>query len=406
MSQHEHVVPELDGASVELGPLGRRIAVTAGTVGAVSLAAAAGLGVAAGDGLRHFSFSYLVSFAYFLSISLGALVFLPLQYVTRSSWSVVIRRLAEVTAMTLPLLAVLMLPILLNLDALYAWAGPAAAHPDPLLAHKQPFLSTPFFALRWVIYFAIWITLALYFWRTSRKQDATRDVGLTLRMTNRSGPAIVVFALTCSLAGMDLLMTLDYAWFSTMFGVYYWAGGFVAFFSLMTLFTLFLQRNGRLVSVVTVEHYHDYGKLMFAFTFFWAYIAFSQYMLYWYANIPEETLWFLVRQSNGWEAVGLLLVFGAWLLPFAGLMSRFTKRRKDTLTFFAAWIAVMQWFNLYWVTMPVFSPERVPISPLDPLCFLGIGGLWLAAIARLASADRLVPVGDPRLADSLTFENA
>lgn len=406
MSQHEHVVPELDGATVEMGPLGRRITVVAGTVGVVALAAAAGLGLAAGDGGRHLLFSYLVSYAYFLSISLGALLFLPLQYVTRSSWSVVIRRLAEVTAMAMPLLAVLILPILLNLGTIYAWAGPAAANPDALLAHKQPFLSAPFFVLRWAIYFVIWTTLALFFWRTSRRQDATREVGLTLRMTNRSGPAIVIFALTCSLAGMDLLMTLDYAWFSTMFGVYFFSGGFVSFFGALTLFTLFLQRNGRLVDLVTVEHYHDFGKLMFAFTFFWAYIAFSQYLLYWYANIPEETLWFLVRQSHGWETIGLLLVFGAWLLPFAGLMSRFTKRRKDTLVFFAAWIAIMQWFNIYWVAMPVFSPERVPLSPLDPLCFVGIGGLWLAAIARLASADRLVPVGDPRLTDSLTFENA
>lgn len=406
MSHHEHAVPQLDGSAVELGPLGRRISLVAGAVGIVALAAAAGLGMAAGDGLRHFLFSYLVSFAYFLSVSLGALVFLPIQYVTRSSWSVVIRRLAEVTAMALPLLAVLMLPILLNLGAIYAWAGPAAAHPDALLAHKQPFLSVPFFLARWVVYFAVWITLAAYFWRTSRRQDATRDVGLTLRMTNRSGPAIVVFALTCSLAGMDLLMTLDYAWFSTMFGVYFFSGGFVAFFSLLTLFTLYLQAHGRLVGVVSVEHYHDYGKLMFAFTFFWAYIAFSQYMLYWYANIPEETLWFLVRQSHGWERIGLVLVFGAWLLPFAGLMSRFTKRRRGTLIFFAAWIAIMQWFNLYWVAMPVFSPERVPFSALEPLCFLGIGGLWLATVARLAAADRLVPVGDPRLAESLTFENA
>ncbi|HOX24697.1 MAG TPA: quinol:cytochrome C oxidoreductase [Candidatus Krumholzibacteria bacterium] len=404
---NEQTTATLGAARIDLGDLGPRLFRGGLVVGFAALAAAVALGWRDGDQLRHFSFSWLVSFAFFLSISLGALVFLPIQYVTRSSWSVVVRRLAEVIAMALPFLAILALPVLLNLGRVYDWASPQPRLLTPdLAAHKAPFLDPTFFVVRWVFYFAVWTWLALFYWRTSRRQDRTRDAALTRRLVNRSGAAILIFALTCSLAGMDLLMTLDPAWFSTIFGVYYWAGGFVAFSAVLTLITVGLQRSGRLVGIVTAEHFHDYGKLMFAFTFFWAYLAFSQYMLYWYSNIPEETAWYLVRQQSGWQRLGLLLVVGAFLLPFAGLISRFAKRSRPLLVFWAVWIIVLQWFNLYWVAMPVFSPDHVPLGPVDLSCFLAVGGFWIASVSRLAAADRLVPVGDPRLQDSLSFENA
>jgi hypothetical protein len=145
---------------------------------------------------------------------------------------------------------------------------------------------------------------------------------------------------------------------------------------------------------------------MFAFTFFWAYIAFSQYLLIWYANIPEETAWYLIRSEGSWRTLGLILAVGAFVIPFAGLISRFAKRNKKLLLFWAVWIFIMQWFNLYWVAMPVFSPDHVALGPMDLLTFLAVGGLWLALVAWLASRASLVPVGDPRLAESLTFENA
>jgi hypothetical protein len=399
--------PKLTDTRTDLGTLGTRLVRGGLAVGLIAAGGALALGLSAGDHLRHFSFSWLVSFAFFLSISLGALVFVPLQYITRASWSIVIRRLAEVMAMALPLLAVLLLPVLLNLGEVYEWASDHPHHLTPELAeHKAPFLNPTFFVIRWVVNFAIWTWLALFFWRTSRRQDQTGDQSLTLRMVNRSGPALVLFALTCSLAAMDLLMTLDPVWFSTIFGVYYFAGGFVTFHAVLTLTTLGLQRSGRLEHLVSSEHFHDYGKLMFAFTFFWAYIAFSQYMLIWYGNIPEETLWYLVRQGNGWEVIGLLLAIGAFLVPFLGLISRFAKRSRKLLGFWAVWIFVMQWFNIYWVAMPVFSPDHVPLGPLDLLCFLALGGFWLAIVAWLGGRASLVPVGDPRLGDSLAFENA
>jgi hypothetical protein len=404
---HHHDTPTLSDTLTEMGSLGPRIIRPALAVAVLALAGAVLLGAREGDQWRHFSFSWLVAFAYFLAISLGALIFLPIQFVTRASWSVVIRRLVEVMAMALPFMIILTLPVLLNLPQVYEWASDHPHHLTPeLAAHKAPFLNDTFFVIRWVIYFAVWTWLATFFWRNSRKQDQTRDKAITLRMENRSGPAIVLFALTCTGAGVDLLMTLDPVWFSTMFGVYFFAGAFLSFYAVLTLITLGLQRTGRLTRIVSIEHFHDYGKLMFAFTFFWAYIAFSQYMLYWYGNIPEETAWFLVRQSHGWGQIGLVLCFGAFLIPFAGLISRFAKRNRSLLAFWAVWILVMQWFNLYWVAMPVFSPDTVPVSLLDLCCFLAVGGLWLALVTRLASVSSLVPVGDPRLDESLGFENA
>jgi hypothetical protein len=404
---HDHRAPKLTDTLTEMGSLAPRIVGPALVVAVLALAGAVVLGLREGDQWRHFSFSWLVNFAFFLSISLGALIFLPIQFITRASWSVVVRRLAEIMAMALPFMLLLLLPVLLNLENVYEWASDHPHHLTPeLAAHKAPYLNTAFFVIRWVVYFAVWTWLAVFFWRTSRRQDTTKDSALTVRMENRSGPAIILFALTCSGAGMDLLMTLDPAWFSTMFGVYFFAGGFVTFHAVMTLATMGLQRSGRLERIISMEHFHDYGKLMFAFTFFWGYIAFSQYMLYWYGNIPEETVWYLVRQSHGWGQIGLLLCFGAFVLPFAGLISRYAKRNRKLLAFWAVWIMLMQWFNLYWVAMPVFSPDHVSLGLLDVLCFLAVGGLWLALVVRLAAAGSLVPVGDPRLKESLTFENA
>ncbi len=403
----ERPLPRLADTVTEMGRLGPRITMIGGAAGIVGLLGALALGFAAGDHFRHFSFSWLVSFAYFLSISLGALVFLPIQFLTRASWSVVIRRLAENMAAVLPFMALMILPVLLNLEQVYDWAAAHPHHLTPeLAAHKAPLLNKPFFLVRWVAYFAIWTWSALFFWRTSRAQDRSGDAALTLRMENRSGPTILLFALSCSFAGMDLLMTLDPAWFSTMFGVYYFAGGFVTFYAALTLITMGLQKTGRLEHLVSAEHFHDYGKLMFAFTFFWAYIAFSQYLLYWYANIPEETLWYLVRQESGWGAVGLVLAVGAFVIPFVGLISRYAKRHRGLLAFWAIWIMVMQWFNLFWVAIPIYSPDHVSLGLIDLCCFLAVGGFWVACTAHLAGRGSLVPVGDPRLEASVGFENA
>ena len=401
----DHEIPSLADEHTTLGDLGPRVFRIAAAVGVIFLVVSFLLGRAEGDGLRHFSFSYLVSFAFFLSISLGALSFVAIQHLTRASWSVLVRRLAEIMAAAMPVLALLALPVLLNVTRVYPWAAGTAPHAE-LLAHKQPFLNQTFFAVRWVAFFVIWSGLGLYFWRRSLRQDNSGDPRLSVRMESHSGPALVVFALTVTLASFDLLMALDPAWFSTIFGVYFFSGAMVGFYAFLTIVTFWLQWTGRLATVINREHLHDYGKLMFAFVFFWAYIAFSQYMLIWYGNIPEETSWLLRRQQHGWTSLGMVLIVGHFLLPFAGLISRYAKRNRSLLIFWAVWIFVMHWCDLYWVVMPEFSPTGIPLHLLDLTCFLGIAGIYVAALVRLAGTRSLVPSQDPRLNDSLRFENA
>lgn len=400
---HNHV-PSLADTKTTLDGLGGRVFAVSAAVGAIGLAATVVLGLAEGDGLRHFGYSYLVNFAFFLAISLGALFFVPIQYVTRASWSIVVRRLAEVMAAALPVLALLAVPVIVFAAKVYGWAMPEAAG-DPLLAHKAAYLSPRWFTVRWVIYFVLWTWLAFTFWRGSVAQDKSGDLKITRRLENFSGFSLLVYALSVAAAGFDLLMSVDYLWFSTMFGVYYFSGGLVSFYAVLTLVTMGLQNTGRLTKIISPEHFHDYGKLMFAFTFFWGYIAFSQYMLYWYANIPEETAWYLLRSQGGWGKVGLAILFAAFVLPFVGLISHYAKRNRPMMAFWAFWIIGAQWLNLYWVVMPEFSDHFV-FGAMDVTGFLGVGGIWLAAVARLAMGASLVPVKDPRLDDSLRFENA
>ena len=191
----------------------------------------------------------------------------------------------------------------------FAWADPAKVAGNALLAHKAPYLSPAFFIVRWLFYFLVWGWLAKSFLKRSVRQDSSGDPAETLAMERLSGPALLLLAATMTFASFDWLMSLSPEWFSTIFGVYFFSGAMVAFLAAVIVFAMILQASGRLSESVTVEHYHDLGKLLFAFVIFWGYIAFSQYLLIWYANIPEETDWLLVRQRGGWTAVSLLLLF-------------------------------------------------------------------------------------------------
>lgn len=396
--------PKLEDTKTTLDGIGSKVFSISLGVGVIGLLATAGLGFVEGDGFRHFGFSYLVSYAFFLAITLGALVFLPIQYLVKASWSIVIRRLVEVMASTAPVMGLLVIPVLLLMSSLYGWTDPEirATH---AMAHKAGYLSANAFIIRWVLYFVIWTFFSFFFWRNSVKQDADGDLKLTWRLENYSGFFLMMSALSIAFAGMDLLMSMDPLWFSTMWGVYYWAGGFVSFFAMLTLVVMGLQNTGRMTGIVSPEHFHDFGKAMFAFTFFWGYIAFSQFMLYWYGNIPEETAWYMKRIEGGWMAVAYTTLFATFIIPFAGLISFWAKRNRKVLAFWACWIIVAQWINLYWVIMPQYS-ATFTLHVMDLTAFLGVGGIWLATATRLAMGAQLVPVKDPRLGQSLNFENA
>jgi len=350
--------------------------------------------------------TYLVSFSFFLAISLGGLFFVLLQHCTRAGWSVVVRRVAEAVAANVWLMAVFAIPVVLGMNHLYPWTDAAAAAHDPLLAGKVGFLNPTFFVIRLIVYFLLWGLMASFLHRTSVAQDSSGESALTLRMERLSAPGMVLFALSINFAAFDLLMSLDPHWFSTIFGVYYFSVSVVAFLAVMPKILYALQSRGILKNAITVEHYHDFGKLLFGFNVFWAYIAFSQYMLIWYGNIPEETEWFLKRQTGDWATVSLILIFGHFVLPFLLLVSRAIKRRPALLAVTGGYVAAMCWVDLYWLVIPEFSPGVARFGLLDILCFLGLNGLWSAGLLLRLRRHSVIAEKDPRLEESLAFENA
>ncbi len=468
-AEHDIDLQQLNATEkLRLGEKATPIFGIAAVVGALGLVAAIVLGFFVEHGVRRFYHSYLVSFTFYVSIAIGALAFVLLQHVSRAGWSVSVRRIAETLAATLPVLGVLSLPILVAVmtgrvedPKLYRWAQPlpeggvaqhdthsqtpdtAAEHTDAradtaaedapaevheahhaslaldsIMISKRPWLNPPFFVLRVVLYFAILSGIAVYYWRTSLRQDETGDVELTLQMQRRSPGLILVSGVIVSLMAFDLLMSLDPHWYSTIFGVYYISGSLIAGFAGMIIVANLLQSGGWLNQSINREHYHDLGKYLFGFVFFWGYIAYSQYMLLWYANLPETTGWLARRGATTVEAdqsvytlVALALLVGHLLIPFAGLMSRHVKRRRGLLMFWAVWMLVFHYLDLHWLVMPELS-YGLPLSQtqlnfglMDIACLIGLGGVFVAALVKLAGNHALRPQRDPRLGEALLFQN-
>ncbi len=358
------------------------------------------------DSPRQLYHSYLVAYLYFLSLALGGLFFVLVQHATRSGWSVVVRRLAEHVAGTLPLFVPLFIPIAVGLHELYHWSHAEAVARDHLLHHKQPYLNVTFFFVRAGAYLLIWSLLSTWFRRRSLAQDASGDHEITRRLGRVSAPSLILFALSLTFASFDWVMSLDPHWYSTIYGVVFFAGSVVGLFALLALLSLGLGRAGLTAGAITAEHLHDIGKLLFAFVSFWAYVACSQFMLYWYANIPEETTFYLVRLSPGWWSVSVLIAVGHFIAPFFFLLPRTVKRSRGGLALAAIWMLAMHYLDLYWLVMPNLDPAAFRYSLLDGAALLGVGGAFLAALGRLMQGAPLIPVRDPRLPESLSFENS
>ena len=387
--------------------IGGIVALLAGVI----LAAATDLGIGYGMG------AYLTAYMFCLTVSLGGLFFVIIQHLCRAGWSATVRRISELLMIALPGLAVMFLPILGTLwfgdGTLYRWDDPGydAEHhiPSHIWLAKTSYLQTSFFTIRAVVYFAIWIILALFFYRNSKLQDQTGEVRLTERMQWWSGPALILFSISVTGAAFDWLMSLAPMWFSTMFGVYVFTGSVLSSLAMITVLVYWFQRSGAVQDEVTLEHYHDLGKLIFGFIVFWAYIAFSQYLLIWYGNIPEETVWFFVRQQGTWTAISIALVLLHWLAPFLALMSRHVRRWPLWMFGWSIYLLVMHYVDLYWVVMPEVAKEGTTGGALGLvctlLCLLGTVGLYLGGVLKVASGVALIPVRDPRLPESLAFEN-
>jgi hypothetical protein len=384
-------------------------------VGVVALAAGYGLGM--GD-TEYLLRSYLVAFMYVLSIGLGCLWFVTINHLVNAKWWIVVRRVAELLAAQMPVIAVMSLGIVLpmalvdtgsdaDIQKLYTWLSDANVHSDHLLHHKAGYLNKGFFLTRFAIYVLFWGGIGTYFLKRSLAQDgASAEGSITIKdqLRSLSAPAMLLFVLTLTFCSFDLLMSLNASWFSTMFGVYYFAGCVRASYCTMALCLLWLQSTGRLKTYVKVDHFHDLGKMMFAFTIFWAYIGFSQFMLIWYGDIPEETTWFKMRFIGDWRMVSTLLPICHFAVPFLGLLSRHVKRSRVGLAIFAVWILCTHYIDLYWLVFPT-GGEEAPFGPTQPLFVVGLMGVFFGMALRRAKGISLVPHKDPRLAHSLAFEN-
>ena len=402
-SDHQH---EQHDDNITLDGEASRLSQLAFVVGGVALAGAVVLGL---SDLAKLQRAYLTAFMYVLSVGLGALWFVAIQHLTNAKWSVVVRRVAEILANNMLLVGVLSLgvvgPMMAGSTDLYAWLDHERVHSDHILHHKAAYLNMTFFTVRWLIYFGFWIWLARRFFKMSVRQDKDGGDEISKALQRTSAPSMIAFALTLTFCAFDLIMSLDAVWFSTMFGVYYFAGCVLAGYSSLALALMWVQKHGRLTASVNQEHYHDIGKMMFAFTVFWAYIGFSQFLLIWYADIPEETHWYHWRFEGGWKVVSALLLVLHFAVPFFGLMSRHMKRNKRRLAFWAVWLLVVHYVDLFWLIYPN-GGSAVPLGLLDILCLVGVLGLFVGVSARRARGVNLIPTGDPRLADSLAFENA
>lgn len=350
---------------------------------------------------EQFFHSYLVAFVFWASIAIGGLFLTLLHYLSGAVWSVVLRRIFETFMALLPLFVIFFIPIIFGMYDLYHWTHADAVEQDALLQEKAPYLNTTFFVIRAFVFLGVWIVFSQLLYRWSLRNDQTGDASFLKKAKRLSPLGIILFAITLSFAAFDWLMSLDPHWYSTIFGIYYFSGSTLAALSLLTLFVLYFDKTGPLNSFLSIEHYHDLGKLLFTFTVFWAYIAFSQYFLIWYANIPEETIWYLHRWEGSWKYVSLLLVFGHFIVPFFVLMVRATKRNLGILLAMSVWLLVMHVVDMYWLVMPNLHHEGAHFSWIDIAPFLGIGGIFIGLLYRQLAKHSLVAVQDPKLSESI-----
>jgi hypothetical protein len=349
--------------------------------------------------------SYLVSFCFAITIMLGGSFFVMVQYLTGSAWSVTVRRLMETIMANMPLGLVLFMPVVFGVHELYEWTHAEVVAHEPLIQAKASYLNPQAFTVRGTIFFVLWSVWALAIYRQSAKQDHAKSANQMHACSRWSAPGLLLLMVTGTLASFDWIMSLDPKWYSTIFGVYCLAGGALAFFGVVTLIALGLRRAGVLAKSINVEHYHDLGKWMFALTVFWAYIAFSQYLLIWYANIPEETIFYRHRMHGSWKVLSGVLLFGRFILPFLFLIFRRSKRNLTLLGGAAAWIVAMHFIDMYWLIMPTWNKGGVAVSWMDFAALVGVAGVLAYAFWARLRTKALVPVGDLRFSQALNFEN-
>jgi hypothetical protein len=350
---------------------------------------------------QAFHQAYLFAFTFWLGLSVGSLALLMLQHLTSGGWGFVIRRVLEASTRVLPLMAILFLPIVVGAHYVYPWTH----HEEALkLGDKTRYLNLTFFAIRAVIYFGSWLALAFFLNRWSLAQDRTGDPWYTKRMRLQSGPGMVLLIFTVTFASVDWYMSLEPEWFSTIYGFIFVAAWAVSALAFVIATMAILTKHEPLNRIVAPLHFHDHGKLLLALVMLWSYFAFSQFLIIWSGNLPEEIGWYTKRMHGVWGALIIGVVILHFALPFLLLLSRSLKRDPRKLVIVAAMILVMRVIDLLWMLRPAFSGEHSDTSGANVLLvialhtvgFIAIGGLWLAMFARELGKRSLIPINDPQ----------
>jgi len=365
------------------------------------------LGLAAWGGFlssKQFAFSWLFAFTFFFTITAGSLFWILVHHAVDADWSVVVRRQLENIAWLFPVLAILFIPIIFNAPTLFKWMK-IEPGVDPLLDGKAAYLNEPFFWARAAFYFLFFSIAAFLLRRNSVRQDKDGDPRHTWLSRKMVFGMLPLFALSLTFGAFDWLMGLDFHWFSTMWGVYIFAGSALSSMCVLVLLVTALRSAGYLEGVVSIEHYHIMGKLMLAFTIFWAYIGFSQYMLIWYANIPEETTYYLRRNTETWQILSTALVVGHFFVPFLLLLFNFGKKSPAFLCGMAVWILAMHLLDIYVIVLPALHKAGVVVSWLDIACLAAIGCTLAAVFLKRLGDAPLWPLRDPRLQKSIALKN-
>lgn len=390
MNGPETLRPEMDGI--------QRAALIVGLLGITACA------VGAWNNLGQFLLSYLLGYLFWIGVALGCGAILMTHHLTGGYWGFIIRRLLEAGVRTMPLMAVLILPLLFSLPQLYTWARPEAVAASASLQGKALYLNVPAFLVRTAVYFAVWLALAHFLVKWSSDQDRSADPGIARKLRMISGPGIVLYSLTVTFASIDWAMSLEPDFYSTIYGIMFMIDqALTAMAFVVGVAGFFLEREP-LSRLISRQRLLDLGNLMLAFVMLWAYLCFSQFLIIWSGNLPEEIIWYTRRLRGGWAAVALLLVIFHFALPFLLLLMRDVKRKVRRLQAVAFGLLAVRLVDYFWVVMPSQNAPGVRLHWMDVAAPVGIGGIWIALFIWMLKSRPLVPVNDPELREMLEHE--
>jgi hypothetical protein len=344
----------------------------------------------------HFWQGYLFGYLFWSGLAIGCLGIFFLHNVAGGNWGVAIRRFIESGLQTLPLVALFVTPIFFALHTLYKWTDPEVIAHDFAVGHKVAYMNVPFFVGRTVIYFGIWLFLGFRILKMANEHDRTGDPGLFRRIKGISAPALLIFVVTTTLAFIDWVMSLEPAWYSTIYPWLFTIGEVLMTFAFMIALLVLLSKREPFASFLKPDHFHDLGNLMLAFTMLWAYMGLAQLLIIWAENLPDEIPWYIRRFSGGWGYLAFFIAIFHFCIPFFLLLQRFMKRRPELLRILAIWMIVIRIVDIFWVVEPAFRQRGFEIYWTDIVAPIGIGGIWIAFFIRNLKARPLLASNDPR----------